>query len=269
MRLFVRFRLHCLPLLTLFVVCVLCSCVREANESAPVENGWSNAATYSPSYVVRPGDTLYSIAWAFGLDYRNLALNNQLQAPYHLVAGQKLNMVMRATVPAISKSAIAKPISQQDLVVRPRSLAKAPASKVASLAPKLVALKALPKLPVRQWLRPAQGQIVRAFSALPFGNKGIDIRGQYGEAIRAAASGQVVYAGDGIRGYGNLIILKHNDSFLSAYAYNKTINVKEGSWVKAGQMIASMGRNDAGNVLLHFEIRRNGKPVNPLNYLSH
>ena len=116
---------------------------------------------------------------------------------------------------------------------------------------------------------PARGRILHGFSSLAFGNKGIDIQGVYGEPVLASAAGQVVYAGAGIRGYGNLILLKHNDSYLSAYAYNKTITVKEGEWVRAGQTIGTMGRTDAGIVLLHFEIRRNGQPVNPLSYLSH
>ncbi|HYF98309.1 MAG TPA: peptidoglycan DD-metalloendopeptidase family protein [Coxiellaceae bacterium] len=243
--------------------------MREANESAPVVNGWNNAALHSPTYTVKAGDTLYSIAWAFGLDYRNLAFNNHLTPPYQLVPGQKLDMVPRATPPITATSPVEELKPQQDLVVAPKIAVEAanPKSTI-SKAPELKP-KAYPNVPVRTWIRPARGKIIRGFSALPLGNKGIDIKGTYGEPIVASAAGQVVYAGDGIRGYGNLVILKHNDNYLSAYAYNKTISVKEGTWVRQGETIGTMGRTDAGIVLLHFEIRRNGQAVNPLIYLSH
>ena len=264
----VRFGLHLLKLFPFFIVCFLCGCVREATESAPVINGWNNAAAHSPVYVVKPGDTLYSVAWVFGLDYRNLAYTNHLSAPYRLIPGQTLNMVVEKASPVKSTSPVAEVISHPDLVVSPSPRVKPTAYKsMPTLTPKSKS-EIVSYAPVHHWIFPARGRIVHGFSALPFGNKGIDIQGAYGETILASAPGRVVYAGAGIRGYGNLIILKHNDSYLSAYAYNKTINVKEGVWIKAGQVIGTMGRTDAGNVLLHFEIRRNGQPVNPMSYLS-
>jgi lipoprotein NlpD len=117
------------------------------------------------------------------------------------------------------------------------------------------------------WQWPAQGDVLKGFSLQMGGNKGIDIAGNLGDPVRAVAPGKVVYSGSGLRGYGNLVIIKHSDNYLSAYAYNKKLLVKEGDVVKAGAEIAKMGQNDAGRVMLHFEIRRNGKPVNPLLYL--
>lgn len=114
---------------------------------------------------------------------------------------------------------------------------------------------------------PVRGELVKGFSSGQLGNKGIDIAGVYGQPIKACESGVVVYSGSGLRGYGNLIIIKHNASLLSAYAHNSELIVTEGSKVKAGQEIALMGRAPSGKVMLHFEIRRDGKPVNPLQYL--
>jgi lipoprotein NlpD len=120
---------------------------------------------------------------------------------------------------------------------------------------------------IQHWLWPAKGKISKKF-ALKSGNKGINISGQFGEAVIASAAGLVVYSGSSLRGYGNLIIIKHNANYLSAYAHNKNILVKEEQTIKAGQKIATMGRANDGQVVLHFEIRHNGKPVNPLRYLG-
>ena len=117
---------------------------------------------------------------------------------------------------------------------------------------------------VNTWYRPAKGPIIATYSAQ---NKGLNFGGKLGDPVFATAEGKVVYSGNGLRGYGNLIILKHNSTFLTAYAHNNKILVKEGEWVRAGQIIAEMGRTGTRRVMLHFEIRRSGKPVNPLNYL--
>lgn len=127
----------------------------------------------------------------------------------------------------------------------------------------------VPDLPekVDRWVWPTQGKVVGTFSLADEGNKGIDISNKRGTPVLAAAAGKVVYKGNALRGYGDLIIIKHNETFLSAYAFNQNIKVKEQQWVKAGEQIAQMGSNDAGQVLLHFEIRHKGKSVNPLRYL--
>jgi lipoprotein NlpD len=121
--------------------------------------------------------------------------------------------------------------------------------------------------PIKQWIWPVQGTVINKFESKGIGNRGLDIAGRRGEPVRAAASGRVVYSGEGLRGYGRLIIIKHNDDFLSAYAHNDKIFVKENELVKAGQKIASMGSSGAERTKLHFEIRLRGKPVDPLNYL--
>lgn len=209
------------------------------NNHAPVIEGWYQPAAKNSVYRVNEGDTLYSIAWAFGLDYRSLAAANHLQPPYRLHEGQVLKMT--TTPSGVIETVAAPPITQ-------------------SVAPK--------KMPVRQWVWPTRGRIIEGYSASPVGNKGINIGGTVGQSVCASANGVVVYSGAGVRGYGNLIIIKHNDSFLSAYAFNQRILVRQGQAVKAGQKIAEMGRDNAGRTMLHFEIRRNGIPINPLRELS-
>lgn len=263
-----RFGLHRLALLSIFSLILLCACVREDNESAPVVNGWNEAKTRSPVYVVRSGDSLYSIAWAFGLDYRNLAETNHLEPPYHLIPGQHLNMVIARNPSPKSTSPITERAMQQHVVVAQNREPYRERFKPELNRPKAPAANPHFSPSIQRWIMPAWGRIIRNFSNLPWGNKGIDIHGNYGEKVVATAAGEVVYAGAGVRAYGNLVILKHNDNYLSAYGYNKNIVVKEGAWVRMGQTIGTMGRNDAGIVLLHFEIRRNGKPVNPLMYLN-
>ncbi|MEI8054827.1 MAG: peptidoglycan DD-metalloendopeptidase family protein [bacterium] len=191
----------------------------------PVREGWHESAAGKNAYVVQKGDTLYSIAWAFGLDYRDLAKRNNVSSPYSLCLGQRLYIA----TPKAAKNNF---------------------------------------LPLKGWLWPAQGAIVARFDSNLVGNRGIDIKGKYDDPILASNSGKIVYSGTGIRSYGKLIIIKHNDDYLSAYAYSKVILVHEGQAVIAGQKIATMGSDDAGNVRLHFEIRKIGKPVNPLLYLS-
>ena len=119
---------------------------------------------------------------------------------------------------------------------------------------------------MKQWLWPVRGEIVNNYGVK--GNKGVDLRGEYGAPVKASAGGEVVYSGDGIPGYGNLLIIKQNSSYLTAYAFNKKLLVTTGDIVKAGQAIAEVGKNAEGTPLLHFEIRRDGKPVNPVGYLA-
>ncbi len=191
-------------------------------------------------YHVKPDDTLYSIAWRYGMDYRSLAKINNISRPYHIETGQ---------------------------AIRLREKNAKPSEKISQPAPKIhpVVTEKEPVAPVSYWRWPAQGKVTEVFNGR---NKGINIAGQLGDPIYAAAPGKVVYSGNGLRAYGNLIIIKHNSSFLSAYAYNKEVLVHEGEWVKAGQKIATMGRTNTNRVMLHFEIRQNGKPVNPIQYLG-
>ena len=200
-------------------------------------------------HVVRKGDTLYSIAFDAGHDYRKVAAWNKIRWPYRIHPGQRI--YFRPNAPVKARKPIRKP------------------SKTAKKAPTKShgkPVKQARSAPIK-WAWPTRGKIVSYFSSKEPGKKGVDIAGRVGQSIKAAASGRVVYSGNGLRGYGNLIIIKHNDTFFSAYAHNRKIYVKENQKVKLGEKIADMGNTGANKVMLHFEIRRNGRPINPLRYL--
>lgn len=219
-----------------------------SDERAPVVSASIEINDKAPFYRVKPGDTLYSIAWAYNLDYRTLLSIN------HLPLDAKIHPGQRIRLKAISVRLTTQLQSQHTVIVQQKIVA--PTFKTIQLAPTVL-----------HWRWPAIGRVVSRFTQYHGGNQGIDIAGRYQSAVVAANSGVVVYSGFGVRGYGNLIIIKHNASYLSAYAFNRRILVKDGSRVRIGQKIAEMGRDDSGRVVLHFEIRRNGKPVNPLSYL--
>jgi lipoprotein NlpD len=216
--------------------------------------------------IVQAGDTLYSIAFEAGLDYRELAAWNGVGDPYLVDIGQKLRLTRPLNMPSVATRPVIT--DSRPVAVSPRSSSPPPA--VRSTPP--VSTRAPPQTTeqfpgrISQWAWPATGAIFRGFGP-NLGRKGIDIVGQSGQNISASAGGKIVYAGNGLRGYGNLIIVKHNDEFLSAYAHNRKIFVREGEWVKRGQKIAEMGDSGAERVMLHFEIRRTGKPVDPRAYL--
>lgn len=192
--------------------------------------------------VVASGDTLYAIAQEAGVSYQDLAAWNSLAMPYTIVPGQRLRLTppgARAAAPAHAKRATARPASID-----------ADRDDGGPVA----------------WQWPTDGTIVAHFAPND-GSKGIDIAGSAGQEIRAAASGKVVYRGSGLRGYGQLIIIKHNADFLSAYAHCAAIHVQEGSVIKPGQKIAAMGSSGTDRNKLHFEIRRRGVPVDPLEHL--
>ncbi len=191
-----------------------------------------------PTHVVQPGETLYSIARNQHLDYQALARWNGIDDSYLILPGQRL----RLTPPGDKEAA---PSAKGRVDRHPHPMDAAPADLL--------------------WQWPIRGQLLRSFAAT--GAKGIDIRGVLGQPIQAAASGRVVYGGSGLLSYGQLIIIKHNKDFLSAYAYNRRLYVKEGDEVVAGQAIAEMGLGTSGVPTLHFEIRIAGKPVDPLLYL--
>jgi len=198
------------------------------------------------SYVVKRGDTLYSIAWRFGIDFRSLSRWNQIADPNVIRVGQRLSL----KIPRAKKS------SGRGAAKVKKRTTKRPAEPA----------RRHNSAPLRvKWSWPANGSIQAASSAL--GTKGIEISGTRGEPITAAAGGTVVYSGSGLRGYGQLIIVKHNEKFLSAYAHNDRLLVAEGATVKSGQRIADMGDTDAKRVMLHFEIRRDGKAVEPRDFL--
>ncbi len=219
----------------------------------------------SGQYIVQRGDTLYSIAFRFGWDWKTLAARNGIPAPYTIVPGQRIHfsnapratVVAKAAVPTAAKKTVtaapAKPVAV------PKQEQRVTVSQQTSVA---VSTSAQGK-----WLWPATGTLVGLYSSNTSLNKGIDIAGKLGQPIIATADGSVVYAGSGLRGYGELVIIKHNDTFISAYGHNRRLLVNEGQKVKAGQQIAEMGSTGTDRVKVHFEIRRQGKPVDPLQYL--
>lgn len=226
----------------------------------------------SGQYVVRRGDTLYSIAFRFGWDWKALAARNGIVPPYLIRVGQVIRFDGRqpARAPAV---AVAPAATRPAPVGRPVAPIQAPAARPQAQAP--VPVKATQATtavqPVQRsasgWAWPASGVVIGRFSSNGSLNKGIDIAGDLGQPVLAASDGSVVYAGSGLRGYGELLIIKHSDTYVSAYGHNRRLLVQEGQRVKAGQTIAEMGSTGADRVKLHFEIRRQGKPVDPLQYL--
>jgi lipoprotein NlpD len=209
----------------------------------------------SGTHVVHHGETLYSIAWRYGLDYRQLARRNGLTSPYYVRSGELL--YLNTTAPVATRTA-------NKAVMAPTPVLSAIFSPEIN-ADNYFATAKEPQAAVGTWAWPARGNIIGEFSSL---NKGINISGAAGAPIYAAAAGKVVYSGNGLRGYGNLLIIKHNSTFLTAYAHNQKNLVVEGQWVKIGQVIAEMGDTGSRRVMLHFEIRVSGQPVNPLLYLD-
>jgi lipoprotein NlpD len=205
-------------------------------------------------YTVKPGDTLIRIGMDNGQSGRDIARWNKLDNPNLIEAGQVLRVV-----PPAPEAPLVRPPATAGTASAPATVSSAPASPVAAAVP-----TAAEDAISFQW--PARGNLISGFDESK--NKGLDIGGKAGDPVLAAADGRVVYAGAGLRGYGNLIILKHNNTYLTAYAHNQTLLVKEDQVIKRGQKIAEMGNSDADQVKLHFEIRRQGKPVDPAKYLS-
>lgn len=225
------------------------------------------------SYRVASGDTLYSIAFRLGVDHRQLAQWNGIENPNRIFVGQILRLSPQGatTAPAPRRAepvatplpapspAVAQPAPAQPVAVAP------PAIESKQTAPMTAAVGGSRTVSGVTWSWPAAGKARRAVAAS--GSEGLEILGTRGQPVAAAAAGQVVYSGNGLRGYGELIIIKHNDIFLSAYAHNDKRLVNEGATVKAGQQIALMGDSEASEVMVHFEIRKSGKAVSPLQFL--
>ncbi len=241
-------------------------------------------------YRVKKGDTLYSIAWVYGLDYKKIAYRNKIKAPYRIFIGQRLSLsskINRTTTKAksykVAKHTTSKTKSRVNSKVKTKVKTKKKTSYTKSKhktsnSTKGVAKKKTTKVVKKgtsfsgkgrlSWQWPLKGRVIQRYSPSK-GKKGIDISAAKGTIIKSAEAGKVVYSGQGLVGYGRLIIIKHNDSFLSAYAHNKSLLVDEGQLVKKGQAIARLGRSGTDRYKLHFEIRKNGKPINPMNYLPH
>ena len=214
-------------------------------------------------YTVKPGDTLIRIGLDTGQNWRDISRWNTIDNPNQIEVGQ----VLRVTPPAANESVVTRPVASAPAAVStPLPAQGASVAKPAPApAPAPAAQPATGGEEDIAWLWPAQGTPIAGFDEVK--NKGIDIAGKAGDPVLASADGRVVYSGAGLRGYGNLIILKHNNTYLTAYAHNQTLLVKEDQSVSKGQKIAEMGNSDADRVKLHFEIRRQGKPVDPVKYL--
>ena len=291
---------QCIAITLLLVGCVSHTPAPVVGRDTSVASAPSTAA--KDLYVVKSGDTLYSIAREHGMDYRELISLNNIENPNHIVVGRSLKVRPRSggtsTSAVVSPVVMAQPIATEPLVEK-RALpasgastnsetlkrepkagkepyseqalaqAQSPAAKTETPSAATPAEKPA-EAPVvggdeLAWIWPASGKTVGVFSES--GSKGVDIAGKGGDPVIAAADGRVVYSGTGLRGYRKLVILKHNNTYLSAYAHNQNILVKEGQSVTKGQKIAEMGSTDADQVKLHFEVRRLGKPVDPLKYL--
>ncbi len=216
-------------------------------------------------HTVLVGETLYSISFRHGYDYKQIASWNNIRAPYTIYPGQRL----RLTAPPINtKMYTNKRKSHATKSAKSTSKQKTTTPKKSSQTQSASSPSKTVSKPIKhEWGWPAKGKIISSYSLKAGGNKGIDIAGKEGQDVFAASSGKVVYSGSGLMGYGNMIIVKHSDEYLSAYAHNRKLLVKEGGNVTRGQKIAELGSSGAKSPRLHFEIRRNGKPVNPLSYL--
>jgi lipoprotein NlpD len=218
-------------------------------------------------YMVKYGDSLYSVAWRYGLDYKKVAMWNGIRAPYMIYPGQKLYLNPRVKPPPVAEKREKKKhtvvsvrkgvppqrttkskLSDDKLITKPKDISKDINKTV-------------------EWLWPVDGDVVKSFSAKARGKKGIEFAGSLGQSIKAASAGKVVYSGSGLIGYGQLIIIKHNNKYLSAYAHSSKLFVSEGDKVESGQKIAELGSTGTDRPKLYFEIRQNGDPVDPLRYL--
>ncbi len=199
-------------------------------------------------YYVKPTDTLYSVAWRYALDFQQLAEWNGIEEPYAISPGQQLALIEPTHLP-----------KKEPRIAAPKS----------SSVPKPVVVKKLqPSFNAAiRWRWPAKGDVLNRFSIGDLSRRGIDIAGEIGQPVYAVADGKVVYSGNGLADYGNLIIVKHDDTYLSAYAYNNNRKVQEGMQVERGAHIADMGLGKNNKPMLHFQIRKKGKPVDPLLYL--
>lgn len=287
---------------------LLVACASNAPAPVYTAGGQATAASALPedSYVVKPGDTIYSIAREHNLDFRELIALNAIESPDRIAVGSVLK-IKPPTPPVDQTVASTSPISTDVVVAMPigdlppnadpsmtgntanykreplagkvpysdEALAQAenpttlPEIKTDDVTPEAKPAEPAPAPALTgdelAWIWPANGKTIGTFSDA--GSKGVDIAGKAGDPVIASSDGKVVYSGTGLRGYGKLVIIKHNNTYLSAYAHNQNILVKEGQSVIKGQKIAEMGNTDADQVKLHFEVRRQGKPVDPLKYL--
>jgi lipoprotein NlpD len=267
---------------------------RDSNErKSPVSNKKITLDSGSKVYVVQKGDTLYSIAFEHGLDYREVAEQNNIDNPAAIQIGQQIKLLSTEDGVREKPQVDSKPVSASSIAIETKDypkIFKMPYSEEAvvqiakmqqgtghaetSVVPSKPQAKPTPTQEVDSgseegiaWGMPTKGKLIGDYSETA-NRKGVDISGSKGQVVVASAAGKVVYSGSGLRGYGKLVIIKHNKTYLSAYAHNDQILVKEGQNVSKGQKIAEMGSSDSDQVKLHFEIRKFGKPVDPAKFLN-
>lgn len=251
------------------------------HQSAPISSRQPPVVTQVKSHAVKAGETLYSIAWQYNLDYPYLAAINGIDSNFLIYPGQRLILKPSQKTPLVNSRQVS-PASQSARSVQSEPPRKPTIPSTKSTPPTIQKRSNKTSAPIAQsrvkaadflqlsWQWPAKGKVVTNFYNGSARGKGIDITGKKGESIFAAAPGKIVYAGNGIRGYGNLVIIRHNAQYLSAYAHNHKINVKEGEQVTGGQRIAELGSTGVGaknRTILHFQVRKNGKPIDPMNIL--
>lgn len=239
--------------------------VKTAKIPVPDINRKSSKATIPSVYTVKQGDTLYSIAWNYGYDYRDVAAWNRIRPPYTIFPGQRINLLpVTARQPNTPPALVPGPIETNKPKTEIPTENTANAKNLSASNQAVIKQPPVAAGPVK-WTWPTLGKIIKTDT--PISKNGIDISGTLRQDITAAANGEVVYSGSGLLGYGRLIIIKHNDTYLSAYAHNNELLVKEGDRVAIGQTIARMGQTSNGRTILHFEIRKSGQPVDPMKYL--
>ncbi len=260
-------------LVALLAAGVLAGCASSPSGGVSVVDRNKRDRVTSGQYIVQRGDTLWAIAFRFGWDWRDLARVNNIRPPHVIYPGQTIRFGgSRAPQRVATRPAATPPPAAPagDTIVTTPVPIPPPLTQPV-LTPAKPSTATTPTRPVARsasgWAWPAGGTVIGRFSSNGSLNKGIDIAGELGQPVLAASDGAVVYAGSGLRGYGELVIIKHSDTYVSAYGHNRRLLVQEGQQVKAGQTIAEMGSTGTDRVKLHFEIRRQGKPVDPLQYL--
>ena len=260
-------RLRAAGLLPLLLALLLSAC---ATSHPPVVVERSLTGPDPDWHVVAPGDTLYSIAMRYEKDYQELAALNHLDTRYTIHPGQRLRLKGKVPAPSAPPHVSAPPPPHRSAAVpvtgaRPPSVTRHPAPPTTDSPPEV--RDSSPASAPPAWTWPAKGAVIGRFGAPGVTGKGLDIAGKRGDSVMAVSSGVVVYAGSGLVGYGRLLIIRHDDNYISAYAHNDRFLVKEGDRVRPGQVIAEMGASGTDRDMLHFEIRERGKPVDPLRLL--
>ncbi len=244
----------------IFALLLCLSACAGGHRPAPVYDRYNPPEKTPPYYIVSSGDTLFSIAWRYGFDAQRLANANGIVSPYTIFPGQAILLKEQSSPPP--KPPSTTPVTAKGVSVKPPTAAVKPPRKAAVRHSKNSASGV-----EASWRWPVEGPVSRKFTSSGQPHKGIDIKGEMGEPVRASRGGIVVYAGSGLVGYGNLLILKHSERYLSAYGHNRRLLVREGQQVNAGDTLAELGDSGTDSAKLHFEVRVNGKPVDPLTLL--